>query len=160
MLREEIKKIVDADPSFYLKAWRATITTVNIGSVPASVTVIPKNGTLPQMTVPIMFGGCARMLPGDDVLVVFDSDSSAYALPNLSTFVSSDFVPLGSVLVSYLGTLFALVTTHVHVAPSGTPPAPGFTGPIDSSVPTTSAAMASLPATLITLLSTSAKVQT
>jgi hypothetical protein len=147
-----------ANPTFFDKAYVCTVFSM---SGDGTYSVVPKDTNIPTMIgIPYVGGGTAKILAhGSECLAVFDATGAAWLMGIKGQIVGADWVPLGTVLVSYLTTLYGLVTTHVHVAPSGSPPTPGFTGPIDGSVATTSAAMVSLPATLLTLLSTSVKVE-
>lgn len=111
-IHDEIKKVIESDPSFYSKAHRGTVTAVNADG---TLSIQPKNTSLPLMTkVGVLRSGTTDFSVGDDVVILFDADSTTWAIGTSHDASGADWVPLGTALVSVLQQLADALTTHTN----------------------------------------------
>ena len=148
-LTDFIKAIVEPD-SWSAHAFMATVQSQNSDR---SYNVKPDDSNLPQMSSVKFLGGIdVDVTLGDSVLCTFDADTQAWILGRTSKGTATQYVPLGTALITYLNNLVSVFNTHVHaivtqpVVLTPTPTCSGMTSP--TATPQVSATTAILSTTV------------
>ena len=102
-----------ANPTFFDKAYVCTVLSM---AGDGTYSVVPKDTTIPTMIgIPYVGGGTAKILaPGAECLAVFDVTGAAWLIGVKGNQTGTDWVPLGSVLVSFLSSLLKSIASHTH----------------------------------------------
>lgn len=115
----------------------------------------PNDLKLPDMAGVKCLGGLdfTNLIVGQSVVACFDADGQAWLMGPVLDTIDSDYVPLGTALVTFLNTFVNIFLTHLHLATAQGSPT---SSPIDATQTPITSLQLSVPANL---LSTTTKVK-
>ena len=144
---QDFKKLVELTQEEDKWSTHAFIASIDAINGPL-FNVTPLDITLPQMAGLKVLGGLdfTDAIVGQNVVCAFDASGSAVVLGPVLDTIDSDYVPLGSALVTFLNLFVNTFLTHLHIATSSTGP----TGtPVDATQTPITSAQLSVPSNLL-----------
>lgn len=130
----ELASMIDDVVSRDTWSMHAFVATVDAQNTDGTYNVTPKDKSLPSMINLKWLGNGVwkKVTKGDKVVCAFDADDNAWIMsPVSSTNANTDWVPLGTALVSFLNTLASAHNNHSHTY------TPGTSAPTQTDTPST-----------------------